>query len=232
VIFEPRKGYICGPVARSTFFALPDGSLERHPDRKAIGGHAWVGTDPKWFSDEPGDAFTEEMEQALWELLVPMLFSLSLMHTRNVTLEPVEPNPTVSARFERRHGRPLVRYKTLVIDPMREVLEREGKASSRGLGHAVHTCRGHFKRYGEDSKLFGRYTGTWWWTEQPRVRGGGDRGWPTSRSAFLVVGTEVEPVTSRFSEQVGNAPAVLRALKPWPRPTAIPGSPVVDSAEA
>jgi hypothetical protein len=170
VIFEPRKGYVCGPVARTTFFALPDGTLERHPDRKVIGGHTWVKTSPSWFSDAPGDNFTEEMEQALWELLVPMLFSISLMHTRNVTVEPTEPNPTVSGRFERRHGRPLVRYHTLIIDPMREVLEREGKASSEGLAHAVHTCRGHFKRYGEDSPLFGRYTGTWWWTEHRRGR--------------------------------------------------------------
>lgn len=168
LIFEPRKGYICGPVARSHMFVKPDGALDRHPDRKAVGSNRWVHVKPPWFSDDPEDNFTAEMEQAIWELMVPVLFSISLMHTRNVTAEPVEPNPRVSARFAKRHGRPLTRHHVLIIDPMKKVLESEGNASGKGLSHAVHTCRGHFKRYGEDAPLFGRYTGTWWWAEQRR----------------------------------------------------------------
>jgi len=33
----------------------------------------------------------------------------------------------------------------------------------------VHMCRGHFKEYTEDHRLFGKYTGLYWW--QPYVRG-------------------------------------------------------------
>jgi hypothetical protein len=169
VIFEPRKGYICGPISRSFVFAAPDGTLEREsPEGRASGTHRWVRCDPQWFVTDGPDKFTQEMESGLWELIVPALFTISLLHSRNVTAEPVEPPPTLSRSYRRRTGKPLSRYHVLKIEPMRKVLETTGSASSKGLGHAVHMCRGHFKRYTDEAPLFGRYTGQWWWSSQKR----------------------------------------------------------------
>ncbi len=169
VVFEPRKGYICGPLARSFVFAAADGTLERESSEgKASGSHKWVRCDPPWFVNDRPDTFTQEMESALWELIVPALFTISLLHSRNVTAEPVKPPNTLSRSYRRRTGRPLSRYHVLKIEPMRKVLESEGSASSEGLEHAVHMCRGHFKRYTDSAPLFGRYTGQWWWASQRR----------------------------------------------------------------
>ena len=69
----------------------------------------------------------------------------------------------LSRAHQKRHGRPLVRFHTLQITPMKKVLEREGQASKTGLRRALHICRGHFKTDTEERKLFGRYAGTYWW---------------------------------------------------------------------
>jgi hypothetical protein len=169
VLVEPRKGYICGPIARSFVYAAPDGSLEREStEGKAHGSHKWVKCDLPWFVTDGPDKFTQEMERALWELIVPALFTISLLHSRNVTAEPVDPPSALARSYRRRTGKPLTRYHVLKIEPMRKVLESQGSASTKGLGHAVHMCRGHFKRYKEDAPLFGRYTGQWWWASQRR----------------------------------------------------------------
>jgi len=172
VIFEPRKGYCCGPVARGTVFARNDGTLDRMGNEGlAYGCYEWVPTDPAWFApDVDNDDFTTEIEEALWELTVPALFALSLMHCRNVTAEPVDPPAALSRKYRRRTGRPLTRYHVLNIEPMSRVLDAQGEAGTKGLGHALNICRGHFKRYTDDAPLFGRYTGHWWWAAHERGR--------------------------------------------------------------
>jgi hypothetical protein len=54
---------------------------------------------------------------------------------------------------------------------MRRVLSRDGQAEATGLRHALHICRGHFKIFTEEARLFGKHTGMYWWAEQLR----GDR---------------------------------------------------------
>jgi hypothetical protein len=44
----------------------------------------------------------------------------------------------------------------------------------RGLVHALHICRGHFKTFTEDAPLFGKRVGTYWWASQ--VRGKAEEG--------------------------------------------------------
>jgi hypothetical protein len=169
VLFEPRKGYICGPVATSCLFALPDGSLDRFsPEGKAVGGHRWVDCSPQWFEAESNDQFTEEIEQALWELMVPALFTISLLHSRNVIAEEVERDARLDRKYFKRTGSHLFRYKELKIEPLRQMLAKEGANAHTGLERAVHVCRGHFKRYSEESPLFGRFTGQWWWSSYRR----------------------------------------------------------------
>ncbi len=86
----------------------------------------------------------------------------------------VEPGEKLSRSFQRRRGRPLTRYWVLDIEPMKRVLTRDGEAQHRGLRHAMHICRGHFKTYTSEAPLFGRVTGTYWWADQ--VRGWAEEG--------------------------------------------------------
>lgn len=94
-------------------------------------------------------------------LHIPAL-AMSFCHCKNVVLRDEVPPPKLSAKQEKRHGVPKVTYKTLEIQPMLGVLEREGGA---GRGHtaqqALHICRGHFADYREHG-LFGKHKGIFW----------------------------------------------------------------------
>jgi hypothetical protein len=90
------------------------------------------------------------------------------MHCKNVDVRSVDPPERLSKKHERRYGRPLTRYHVLNIEPMRRVLTSEGEAQTKGLRHAMHICRGHFKTYTEEAPLFGRHTGTYWWESEAR----------------------------------------------------------------
>lgn len=99
---------------------------------------------------------------------------ISFMHCKNVTAQLVEPPQPMSDAHRRRHGKPLSRYYTLEINPMREVLRREGGAGDgNSLQKALHICRGHFKDY-RASGLFGRVKGVFWWDHH--VRGNSEAG--------------------------------------------------------
>jgi hypothetical protein len=77
-------------------------------------------------------------------------------------------------RFHRRQKVPRFSYRTLVIDPMREVLRREGGLGAGGLGRALHICRGHFATYTAERPLFGHTVGQVW--RPPHVRGRAEHG--------------------------------------------------------
>jgi hypothetical protein len=96
--------------------------------------------------------------------LFPCLLALSFMHCRNVKVIEEIPPEKLSKKHRKKTGKPLLRYRVLRIDHVKEILEREGKASSQGIKHALHICRGHFKTYGKDGKglLFGKHVATVW----------------------------------------------------------------------
>jgi hypothetical protein len=103
------------------------------------------------------------------ELIKPFLLAISFAHCKNVERREIEQPSPLSKKWQKRHGRPLVRYHILDIDPMRRVLRDEGGAEESGLKKALHICRGHFATYTEDAPLFGRVTGTFW--KPQHVRG-------------------------------------------------------------
>jgi hypothetical protein len=113
-------------------------------------------------------------KHVLLQLLTPLLLAVSFMHCRNVTQREEEPAAKLSTRHRRKTGRPLSRYHVLDIQPMREILDREGEAQTKGLRQALHICRGHFKTYGPEAPLLGKHTGTYWWTSH--VRGAAEEG--------------------------------------------------------
>lgn len=102
-------------------------------------------------------------------ILNPAYLALSFLHCKNIKLSPNEPPAKLSKAFQRRHGRPLLRYHTLEIEPMKKVLETEGGIGHNGLKKALHICRGHFATYTPEKPLFGRVTGTVW--KPAHVRG-------------------------------------------------------------
>lgn len=102
-------------------------------------------------------------------LILPCHFAIGFLNCKNVIVEQRQAPAALSKSFQKKNGKPLLRYHTLEIEPMRKVLEGEGGISRNGLGKALHICRGHFATYTEDKPLFGRVTGTFW--KSSHVRG-------------------------------------------------------------
>ena len=144
-------------------FILPvnvDGQLIPADD----GGFPIIGT----LHIDGSDSMTRDQSSVVINMLstylYPCFLALSFMHCRNVHVVTEHPPPKLSKKHEKKAGRPLLKYRVLQIDHMKEVLEREGHASAEGLKKALHICRGHFRRYGSDGRglLFGKYAATVW----------------------------------------------------------------------
>jgi hypothetical protein len=108
------------------------------------------------------------------ESLAIAMLACSLSNCRNVRAAEQSPPAPLSRRHAERHGRPLLRYYTLDIEPMRKALRTEGRLDEVGLKRALHLCRGHFKDYREGGGLFGRHKGLYWW--DANVRGSASEG--------------------------------------------------------
>ena len=110
----------------------------------------------------------------LADLAFPAFLATSFLHCRNVSTEDNVPPPKLSKAYNRRHGQPLLRFKTLSIEPMKHILRKQGQVEDRGLTYALHLCRGHFKDYRNSAGLFGRHKGLFWW--DLHTRGSLDQG--------------------------------------------------------
>lgn len=137
-------------LSGSTFFGLPTGV--QHENRAEVTEWLHTGT----------------------RLQLPLFLALSFMHCKNVSQRGVEQGSFERQVWRKKHGRPLVRYHVLDIDPMRKVLNSEGGAQEAGLKKALHICRGHFATYTAEKPLFGNVTGTFW--KPQHVRGNAKRG--------------------------------------------------------
>jgi hypothetical protein len=110
----------------------------------------------------------------LAQFFFPVLLTISFFHCRNVDVHPSLLPEKVSERHRKKHGRPLIRYYVLDIDPMRRVLEGLRTGRRDELRRALHICRGHFKTFSPDAPLLGKHVGTYWWA--PQVRGSKSEG--------------------------------------------------------
>lgn len=144
---EVEKGWVLAAPSVSVVGVRADGS--------ATGEVRAVVSRTEEAPDHPGVRF-------LFGFVKPALLAISFMHCKNVRQAEEAPPPKLSRAHTRRHGLPLSTYRTLVIDPMREVLRREGRAGEVGVERALHICRGHFKTYDQARPLFGRVAGTIW----------------------------------------------------------------------
>jgi len=121
---------------------------------------------PQPVSDFYGNTFADELGLFLH---IPFL-ALSFLHCRNVKIVEPLPNPKWDRARMKSGKKPLVRYETLEIEPMKRVLKEQGERDTKGLKHALHICRGHFKDFSEGGGLFGKYHGMYWWESQVRGR--------------------------------------------------------------
>ena len=81
-------------------------------------------------------------------------FTFCFMNCKNVTVQPHDPDPAINRERRKAQLKPFVRYHTINIDPMKQVLRTEGGVESNGLKKALHICRGHFATY--TTSLMGR----------------------------------------------------------------------------
>ncbi len=106
------------------------------------------------------DDQTEDFQLSFLNMMQPAFLTTSFMHCRNISVDNVAPPPKLAKASRKRHGVPLVSYRTINIEPMRKVLRTEGRSNESGIKHALHICRGHFRTYTPDKPLFGKVTGT------------------------------------------------------------------------
>jgi hypothetical protein len=103
------------------------------------------------------DAFTTEVLEKFIGWIHPALLTISFLHCKNVTVEEnVVPRP-LAKKYEARTGTKPCSYKTLVIEPLKQILRQQGRSDSVGLAKAMHICRGHFADYRQGKGLFGKY---------------------------------------------------------------------------
>lgn len=94
--------------------------------------------------------------------LPPALLAISFMHCKNVVATENKPDAKLQKARQKRGQKPLLRYRTLNIEPMAKILKRDGKSDETGLKKALHICRGHFSTYTTERPLFGKVSGTFW----------------------------------------------------------------------
>lgn len=103
----------------------------------------------------------------------PMTFFLTIMKLitcQNIRLIDNAPPLNVNKKRIKAGKLPLITYKTIQLFNSRSI-----NTSAKNIWHnRIHLCRGHFKEYPENNKLFGRLTGRFWW--QPMVRGQNKKG--------------------------------------------------------
>lgn len=112
-----------------------------------------------------GEFFSRSLHDVI---LSPALLAVSFMHCKNVTMQRETPPAQLSKKYQKKHGRPLMSYHTLNIEPLKQILRTEGNVEKTGLKQALHICRGHFKDFSKGSGLFGKYKGLYWWDSQVR----------------------------------------------------------------
>ena len=97
-----------------------------------------------------------------------------ILQCKNISTEKNYPSKELNKKRIKQGKQPLFTYHTLVVNPMSEKKRSSNEHESTGIKQRLHFCRGHFKEFTEQNKLFGKHTGLYWW--QPMVRGNKELG--------------------------------------------------------
>jgi len=109
-----------------------------------------------------------DIQEELLSMVYISLFSISLLHCKNVIIKHAEQTHKEKKQREKATGKPGVKFKTLHIEPVTKILRTEGNADENGLQMALHICRGHFKDYRDGNGLFGRHKDIYWWDDHAK----------------------------------------------------------------
>lgn len=109
----------------------------------------------------------EQKQEAVIELeaaFLSLYFAICLLHTKNVIVKDEASPRTKHNRHATTNRTPQTRFKVLNITPLRQEVRRAlvTDTTSSEIKKALHLCRGHYRRYTEESKLFGKHTGIFW----------------------------------------------------------------------
>jgi hypothetical protein len=170
LVTEHSKGMPIGPVAYWYFLLDPTGRPVLDPDNPE--GVVFAGDIPKLQPVSPPVEVVLEEGGSLLPYFAPALLAVAFANCKGIVTERIEAKGRVGKKTKHKTAR--ASYLVLRIDPMRKVFENEGQASTRGLRHALHICRGHFKTFTADAPLFGRHEGTYFWPAH--VRGHSEEG--------------------------------------------------------
>jgi hypothetical protein len=136
-----QRGFMAQGPHGAAFFAVDEHGV--------LVGQPWAQT-----YNAPG---TDDLVRSLMTWYHPGFLAVSFLHCKNVTVvENAEPKP-LAKKYHAKHGIAPTGYKTLVIEPLKQILRTEGKSESVGIKRSMHICRGHFKDYREGRGLFGKY---------------------------------------------------------------------------
>lgn len=114
-----------------------------------------------WMQAFAGDELAPLMK-SIMSWLHPAFLAVSFLHCKNVVIEDHAVDRPLAKKFRARHGFNPTPYKTLVIEPLKQILRNQGRAHEHGLAKAMHICRGHFADYREGRGLFGKYKKLVW----------------------------------------------------------------------
>jgi hypothetical protein len=109
------------------------------------------------------DPEVNDIARALMTWTHPAMLATSFLHCKNVKVVDNPVDPKLAKRYRERHGGLAPSpYKTLIIEPLKQILRAQGRSGEVGLIKAMHICRGHFADYTEGPGLFGKYHGRYW----------------------------------------------------------------------
>lgn len=169
-IKEANKQHPWGPVTVVHLFVKSDGSPIVKEDGTAL---FLSGISVKNNSKLSSSPIFGHLMGVSGAWVNPMYMAITFMHSKQSTLQPVEPIDKLSKKFNKKNGVPLTKYHILDVAPIRRILKEEGNDQEVGSKKALHVCRGHFKTFTPERPLMGKHVGTYWWPPMWRGRGQG-----------------------------------------------------------
>lgn len=106
------------------------------------------------------------------ELVTSAFFAVTMMHAKNHVITQEKPPAALSKKHKKKHGRDLLSFYTLDVEPAIQTLKRDADVQDSegrsGIKRAMHQCRGHFADYRKGKGLFGRLKGLYWISEHTK----------------------------------------------------------------
>jgi hypothetical protein len=143
--YDCRGRGIEGPSGTWCMMVDKDGAVVAQPQIQCY-------ADPQW----------NEVLSGMMTVLHPALLAVSFLHCKNVKVVENEFPKPLAKKYHARTGIWPTPFHTLVIEPLKQILQTQGGSGSNGLAKAMHICRGHFRDYREGRGLFGKYKQLVW----------------------------------------------------------------------